>query len=87
MALRGPKGAVPTTKGWVHPKTGELLKVQKITQQQIDEWHGVPAEVVQQEEHVIQTLHEAPHVEVEVDKPTYNYFSTFARGYASSSEE
>jgi hypothetical protein len=85
--IKGPKNAIPTPKGWVHSKTGELLKAGKISQQQIDEWHGVPEEVVQHEEHVIQTLHEAPHVEVEVDKPTYRYFSTFAQGYASSSEE
>ena len=43
MAIRGPKGAVPTVRGWVHPRTGELLKSQKISQTQIDEWHGVSA--------------------------------------------
>lgn len=40
MALRGPKNAVPTLRGWVSPK-GELLKSQRITQAQIDEWHGM----------------------------------------------
>lgn len=44
MALKGPKGARPTVRGWVHPKTGELLKSQKISQQVVDEWHGVVAQ-------------------------------------------
>jgi len=38
--IKGPKNAVPTVKGWVSPK-GEVLKCQKITQEQIDEWYGV----------------------------------------------
>ena len=42
MALKaGPKGAIPTTRGWVHPTTGELLKSQRITQEQLDEYNGV----------------------------------------------
>lgn len=41
MPIKGPKGAIPTVKGWTHPKTGELLKSQKITQSQIDEWFGI----------------------------------------------
>ena len=44
MAIKGPKGAHPTLRGWVNPKTGELLKVQKITQVQIDDFFGVPVE-------------------------------------------
>ena len=40
MALNGPKNATPTLRGWVNPK-GELLKSQRITQAQIDEWHGM----------------------------------------------
>ena len=43
MPINGPRGAVPTLRGWEHPRTGELLKSQKISQQQIDEWHGVTA--------------------------------------------
>jgi len=31
------KNAIPTVKGWVHPKTGELLKAQKMTQKKVDE--------------------------------------------------
>ena len=44
MPIRGPKNAIPTLKGWVHPKTSELLKSQKITQSQIDEWFGIIVE-------------------------------------------
>tara|TARA_Y100001938_G_C7745710_1_gene261458 strand:- start:31 stop:333 length:303 start_codon:yes stop_codon:yes gene_type:complete len=40
-SVTGPKGAIPTSKGWVHPKTGELLKSQRITQEQLDEYNGV----------------------------------------------
>jgi hypothetical protein len=58
MALKpGPKGAIPTTRGWMHPRTGELLKSQRITQEQLDEYNGVqmiaePAPVVEEEVHV-----------------------------------
>lgn len=72
MALKRPKwagGAHPTLQGWVSP-TGELLKKQKITQAQIDEWYGVS------EEPVVQTLHEAPVVEEQlVSQETYSYYS------------
>jgi hypothetical protein len=48
MALKGPKGAHPTLRGWVHPKTGELLKSQKISQAEIDAFHGkVEAPIVE----------------------------------------
>lgn len=43
MAITPPnfaKNAIPTVKGWVSPK-GELLKAQKISQSDIDEWNGV----------------------------------------------
>lgn len=70
MALKGPKGAIPTTRGWVHARTGELLKSQKISESAIAEWHGVakpaapaPAPVVEPEPAPMQTLHEAPVVE------------------------
>ena len=39
--VAGPNGSIPTAKGWVHPKTGELLKSQRITQEQLDEYNGV----------------------------------------------
>jgi len=40
--IKGPKNATPTTRGWVSPK-GELLKAQKISQAQLDEYFGVQA--------------------------------------------
>lgn len=39
--LKGPKGAIPTHRGWVHPQSGELLKSQRITQEQLDNYNGV----------------------------------------------
>lgn len=44
MAISPPnyqKDAIPTTRGWTHPRTGELLKAQKLSQAQIDEYNGV----------------------------------------------
>lgn len=44
MAITPPafqKDAVPSLKGWHHPKTGELLKSQRISQGEIDEFNGV----------------------------------------------
>ena len=54
MAISPPnyqKDAVPTMRGWTHPRTGELLKAQKLTQEQIDEYNGVST---------AQTLTESP---------------------------
>jgi len=42
--IKGPKGAVPTLRGWAHERTGELLKSQKISQKAIDEWYGIRVE-------------------------------------------
>ena len=39
--VTGPKGSMPTTTGWVDPKTGHLLKSQRITQEQLDAYNGV----------------------------------------------
>jgi hypothetical protein len=44
MPIKGPKGAHPTLRGWINPKTGELLKSQKISQAAIDEFFGVTIE-------------------------------------------
>jgi len=55
MAIRhGPKGAIPTLRGWIDPKTGELLKSQLFTQEQLDAYNGVqmiaePAPVIEPE--------------------------------------
>jgi len=44
--IKGPKGSVPTTRGWVSPR-GELLKSQKITQTQLDEYNCIETEAPQ----------------------------------------
>ena len=59
MAISPPnyqKDAVPTMRGWTHPRTGELLKAQRLTQEQIDEYNGVST---------AQTLTESPVTEEE----------------------
>tara|TARA_X000001316_G_scaffold12156_1_gene5868 strand:- start:1884 stop:2276 length:393 start_codon:yes stop_codon:yes gene_type:complete len=43
MAISPPnyqKDAIPTPRGWTHPRTGELLKAQKLSEQQIGEYLG-----------------------------------------------
>jgi len=55
MAIRAPnfcKDAVPTSKGWHHPKTGELLKSTRISASDIAEFHGIVAK----EPEVVPTL-------------------------------
>lgn len=32
------KDAIPTTNGWTHPGTGELLKSMRISNEQVAEW-------------------------------------------------
>ena len=64
--MKGPKGAEPTTRGWINPKTGELLKSQKMSQAAIDQWHGIepnvyPAQVI---ETVVQQAAIAEHAEL-----------------------
>ena len=47
MAIKPPswcKDAIPTSKGWVHPRTGEVLVGGSITQKNIDEYFGKVAE-------------------------------------------
>lgn len=44
MAIKPPnhqKDAIPTIRGWEHPRTGELLIARRHTQSQIDEYLGV----------------------------------------------
>jgi len=40
MAIKGPKGSHPTVRGWIDPKTGELLKSQKIPESFIADFFG-----------------------------------------------
>ena len=75
--IKGPKNALPTLKGWVSPK-GELLKSQRITQAQIDEWYGVsePAPKVEEVVDVVyNTPVEEPEVEEVNDSPDYESFT------------
>ena len=47
MAITPPnyqKDAVPTTRGWTHPRTGELLVSRPMKQHEIDEYLGVSVE-------------------------------------------
>lgn len=49
------KDAVPSPQGWRHPKNNELLKSQRISQAEIDEWNGnTPVAVEVVEEPVLQ---------------------------------
>lgn len=83
MAINGPKGAQPTLKGWVSPK-GELLKSQRITQEQIDEWHGVTSAApvslnespVTEEEFVAEHFEDISEEELEeeIEKPEKKLF-------------
>ena len=73
----GPKGAIPTSRGWINPKTGELLKAQKITQEQLDQFNGVqmitePAPAVEEEliiDYQPALFDDMPEVEEEAPKP------------------
>lgn len=54
MALTPPAwcvDATPTRRGWVDPRTGELLKAQRISDIDIMEYNGVPQQVVEQVVH------------------------------------
>lgn len=74
---QGPNGAIPTSRGWINPKTGELLKAQKITQEQLDQYNGVqmitePAPVVEEEliiDYEPTLFEDMPEVEVEEEAP------------------
>lgn len=47
MAISPPnyqKDAIPTTRGWTHPRTGELLVSMKLTEDAINEYLGVKPE-------------------------------------------
>ena len=53
--------AVATTRGWTHPRTGELLKSQRMSQGEADAHNGiVPIVEEVKVEEVIQQLNEAP---------------------------
>ena len=88
MAIKPPvwcSDAVPTTRGWVHPKTGELLVGGSVAQKDIDAWHEAmnpPAPVAKPKpapKKKAATLKESPvtedefaaeHLEEEIEDPT-----------------
>ena len=52
------KNAVPSLQGWRHPKSGELLKSQRISQYEIDEWYNVGLDVEEEKEEVVEEEHD-----------------------------
>ena len=64
------KGAKATTRGWINPKTGELLKCQKMTQEQADALNGEVLTPPQPP----QTLNEAPSFERKLTKKEVKEF-------------
>ena len=79
MAIKAPawaKGAVPTARGWMDPRTKEILKVQKISQGQIDEFYGV-TEAAAPEAPV--QLNEAPPTTKTLDEMTKSELEALGR--------
>ena len=67
MAIKAPawcENAVPTSRGWEDPVTGELFKSGGFTEEQIAEFHGEVAQPV------VQTLTEAPVGDKSLDEMT-----------------
>jgi|TARA_B100000497_G_C7680207_1_gene411517 hypothetical protein len=63
MAIKPPSWAsssTPTTRGWIDPVTGELLKSQRITSGEIEDYLGVSQVTEQVVHQAPQMLHEAP---------------------------
>jgi len=61
MAISPPgwcRGAVPTPQGWRNPNTNELLKSQTISQEQIDEFLGIPTVAEVKKEVLIEAMPE-----------------------------
>ena len=80
------KNAKATIKGWVNPKTGELLKAQKMSQAKADELNGVIPEPVVEAPKPKRTravkpepvIEEAPAVEAEeVEAPKSTFLNRF----------
>lgn len=58
--IRGPKRAIPTSRGWIDPRSGELLESRNHTQAQIDEWMAANGMVEEKPAPIGQVLTEAP---------------------------
>jgi len=52
------KDAKPTPAGWRHPTTGELLKPQKLTEDEINEYLGIGSEPEIEEEPIVEETEE-----------------------------
>ena len=48
------KDAKPTPEGWRHPTTGELLKPQKLTEDEINKYLGIDSEPEIEEEPIVE---------------------------------
>jgi hypothetical protein len=97
MAITPPswaKNAVPTPNGWQDPRSGELLKSQRIGQADIDAYNGVtapapapvapapaPVATVEIEEEVMQQLNEAPVNNTSIDNMTKFQLEALGREY------
>ena len=66
------RNAVPSPRGWRHPRTGELLKKQKLTQEQIDEYLGLGT-VSAPEPEVVEIEDEVEHTEGDVTVEDLEY--------------
>ena len=49
------KNAVPSPRGWRHPRTGELLKKVKLTEQEINEYLLAQGSISAPEPEVVET--------------------------------
>ena len=88
MAISPPnyqKDAIPTTRGWTHPRTGELLKAQKLSEQQIAEYHGnnvvATAPVTLTESPTTEEEFAAEHIEVDYNDMTKSQLVELAAEY------
>jgi|11BtaG_2_1085332.scaffolds.fasta_scaffold86292_2 hypothetical protein len=69
--MAAPKNAVPTPRGWVHEKTGELLKAQKLSASFIATWHGTAQGTVVQPTVPTKPVVHRPRVTKKVVEETY----------------
>ena len=54
------KDALPTGRGWAHPRTGELLKATRLSQADINDYLGIPKAPVAVAPAPVPDVHEEP---------------------------
>ena len=54
------KDALPTGRGWAHPRTGELLKATRISTADINDYLGIPKAPIAAPPAPVPDVHEAP---------------------------